>query len=69
MADVPHLVKNLQTAFVKCGKMLLSEDICRNNDLPSKIASIDHVINLVSYDSEDLKLALKLSKKTIDASN
>lgn len=70
IADVPHLVKNLRTAFVKHGSFILSEDICRNNDLPTDTVSIDHVKDLIEFQAnKDLKLAPKLCANTIDFSH
>lgn len=59
---MPHLGKNFRGAFVK-HKIYLPETVVLENDLPSNVASIDHVIALVEYqENKSLKLAPFLKK-------
>jgi hypothetical protein len=43
-ADVPHLEKNLAGGWRKCGKITISENICKENNFPAKaVINIEQV--------------------------
>jgi hypothetical protein len=57
MADVPHLYKNIKSAFIHGQQFTLPEDVVKSQDLPSAVASIDPVKDLAKFQviSNDLK--------------
>ena len=71
LADVPHLVKNIRSAFAKHKIITIPERFVRENNLVSNVVDIGHVFDLVDVQEAmpHLKLAPKLTKKCIDPSH
>ena len=70
LADIPHVVKNLCTAFLKHRKIILSENVCSTFNLVSNEVSIAHIEDLVNFqDGKSLKLTPKLTKETLTSTS
>lgn len=70
LADVPHVIKNLRSAFLKHKTLRMSISHQQDFDLPTSTIDIAHVQDLLDYqESKSLKLAPKLSNSVLDPSH
>ena len=49
LADVPHLFKNVKAALINGHTFTIPEDLCKEERLPSRAASIEPVKNLADF--------------------
>lgn len=69
MADVPHLLKNIRSAFLK-HKMVLPAEIVAKMNLPTPQVDSSHVTALINeQENKELKLAPRLTPRHVNPSH
>ena len=70
LADVPHIIKNLKSAFINGLAIYLTERVCRENKLTSNIVNLEAVKDLMEFQKDsDLKLAPSLKESMLKPSH
>ena len=70
LADVPHVVKNLCSAFLTHKVFTLGEDIVKERNFLSNEVCLSHVIDLANFqESKQLKLAPKLTAELLTSAS
>lgn len=70
MPDVPHLVKNLESALVREQVFIIPADIVEKENLPSNEVSVVPIKDLLDFqEGMALKIAPNLSTKAIEPSH
>jgi hypothetical protein len=70
LPDVPHVLKNIRSHFVKGDEFVLDDEIVEQFNLISNVVTVDPVRDLFIFqDDEELLLSHKLNAKVLDVSS